>query len=161
MNHAHEDVRSRPVAAPTAQLWRAVEGMHSEGYSAPVRLLWAARGLADRALGGVGTRRGRRDPDRLEVGDRLDFWRVEEVVRGERLMLRAQMRLPGTATLELLVSGAGPTSVLTARGTFLTSGLAGDAYWWSVAPFHRLVFGRMMGSVARVAEARTAREEEH
>jgi hypothetical protein len=135
--------------------------MHSEGYSGPVRLVWAARGLADRALGGVGTRRGRRDPDRLEVGDPLDFWQVAELVRGERLLLRAQMRLPGTATLELRVSGTGATSLLTAQAGFSARGLAGDAYWWSVAPFHGLVFGRMMDSIARAAEARTAREEEH
>lgn len=157
----HEDVRSREVAAAPEQLWRAVEGMRSEGYSLPVRLLWSARGLADRAVGGVGTRRGRRDPDRLEVGDPLDFWRVEELDRGSRLLLRAQMRLPGTATLELLVAGGSRGSVLTARGQFRADGVLGDAYWWSVAPFHGLVYGRMMDSVARAAEARAVREEEH
>ena len=157
----HEDVRTRPVAAPPAELWRAVEGMRSEGYSGPVRLLWAVRGLADRAVGGIGTRRGRRDPDRLEVGDPLDFWQVAELDRGTRLLLLAQMQLPGTATLELTVSGADGGSVLTARSRFRAPSLAGDAYWWAVAPFHGLVFGRMMDSVARVAEARTAREGEH
>jgi len=125
----HEDVRTRAVAAPPAALWQAVEGMHSEGYSGPVRLVWAARGLADRALGGVGTRRGRRDPDRLEVGDPLDFWLVAGLVRGERLLLRAQMRLPGTATLELGVSGAGASSVLTARAicTNISSTMTGSS----------------------------------
>ena len=69
------------------------------------------------------------------MGDPLDFWQVAELVRGERLLLRAQMRLPGTATLELRVSGTGATSLLTAQAGFAARGLAGDAYWWSVARF--------------------------
>nr|BFE79788.1 hypothetical protein GCM10020093_023890 [Planobispora longispora] len=71
-------------------------------YSLPVA--WRIRGLIDRLLGGVGLRRGRRDPERLRVGDSLDFWRVEEIEPGRLLRLRAEMLLPGLAWLELSVS---------------------------------------------------------
>ena len=66
--------------------------------------LWWARGVLDRIFGGVGLRRGRRDPDFLRVGDSLDFWRVEEIEPGHRLRLYAEMILPGKAWLEFTVS---------------------------------------------------------
>jgi hypothetical protein len=71
-------------------------------YSFPAA--WAARGLIDRLAGGVGLRRGRRDPDRLLVGDALDFWRVEAITPGSLLRLRAEMKLPGLAWLELTIT---------------------------------------------------------
>ena len=97
----YTDTRERPTHAPPEALWRVVEGIGGENgwYSWP--LAWAARGWIDRAVGGVGLVRGRRDPRRLRVGDSLDFWRVEEVEPGRMLRLRAEMRLPGLAWLEL------------------------------------------------------------
>jgi hypothetical protein len=149
----YEDLRRRPVAAPPQDLWRVLEGIGGEHgwYSFP--LAWAVRGLLDRLVGGVGLRRGRRDPDRLWIGESLDFWRVEEIDEPSLLRLRAEMRLPGAAWLELRVEpGADGRSTYVQRALFHPRGLAGHAYWWAVAPFHRIVFGGMLAGVARAAE---------
>lgn len=103
-------------------------------------------------MGGVGLRRGRRDAARLRVGDSLDFWRVEEIVPGRLLRLRAEMRLPGLAWLEMYAEtdDAGRTRYRQ-RALFHPHGLAGHAYWWSVSPFHAVVFGGMARNIARAA----------
>ncbi len=148
----YEDLRERTVAAPPEAVWRVVEGIGGENgwYSFP--LAWALRGLLDRLAGGVGLRRGRRDPARLRVGDSLDFWRVEEIEPGKLLRLRAEMRLPGLAWLELSVTpdGDGRTRYRQ-RALFHPQGLAGHAYWWSVAPFHAVVFGGMARNITERA----------
>lgn len=111
------------------------------------------RGWLDRLIGGVGLRRGRRDPHRLQVGEALDFWRVEEIVPGQLLRLRAEMRLPGRAWLEMRVEpGEADASRYVQRAVFLPHGLAGHAYWGSVFPFHAIVFGGMARNIARNAE---------
>ncbi|MCG5439296.1 SDR family oxidoreductase [Micromonospora foliorum] len=150
---AYTDVRERAVDASPASLWRVVEGVGGEHgwYSFP--LAWSIRGWLDRLVGGVGLRRGRRDPHRLQVGEALDFWRVEEIVPGELLRLRAEMRLPGRAWLEMRVLSADDgRSRYQQRAVFLPRGLAGHAYWKSVAPFHAVVFGGMARNIARNAE---------
>ncbi|MER7335152.1 MULTISPECIES: SDR family oxidoreductase [unclassified Micromonospora] len=150
---AYTDVRERAVHAPPEALWRVVEGVGGEHgwYSFP--LAWSARGWLDRLVGGVGLRRGRRDPHRLRVGEALDFWRVEEIVPGELLRLRAEMRLPGRAWLEMRVAPLdGDRSRYHQRAVFLPRGLAGHAYWGAVAPFHAVVFGGMARNIARGAE---------
>ncbi|SCE93172.1 SDR family oxidoreductase [Micromonospora chokoriensis] len=150
---AYTDVRERAVDASPAALWRVVEGVGGEHgwYSFP--LAWSVRGWLDRLVGGVGLRRGRRDPHRLQVGEALDFWRVEEIVPGELLRLRAEMRLPGRAWLEMRVLPADDGhSRYQQRAVFLPRGLAGHAYWGSVAPFHAVVFGGMARNIARNAE---------
>jgi len=145
------DKRVTRVAATAVDLWRVVEGVGGENgwYSWP--LAWQARGWLDRVFGGVGLRRGRRDPARLRSGDAVDFWRVEEIEPGHLLRLRAEMRLPGRAWLELRVDPAGDGSTYTQRAVFQPRGLAGHLYWWSVAPFHRLVFGGMARNIAAAA----------
>ncbi|MFJ8666535.1 SDR family oxidoreductase [Streptomyces sp. NPDC093600] len=152
----YTDERERTVAASPRALWRVIEGIGGENgwYSFP--LAWAVRGWFDRLLGGVGLRRGRRDAERLRVGDALDFWRVEEIERGRLLRLRAEMRLPGLAWLEMYAEtdDAGRTRYRQ-RALFHPRGLAGQLYWWSVAPFHAVVFGGMARTIARTAE-RTA-----
>ncbi|MGC4809962.1 SDR family oxidoreductase [Micromonospora sp. DT228] len=149
----YTDVRERAVDAPPAALWRVIEGVGGEHgwYSFP--LAWSVRGWLDRLVGGVGLRRGRRDPHRLQVGEALDFWRVEEIVPGELLRLRAEMRLPGRAWLEMRVLPTdGGRSRYQQRAVFLPRGLSGHAYWGSVAPFHAVVFGGMARNIARNAE---------
>jgi uncharacterized protein YbjT (DUF2867 family) len=149
------DRRSRIVAAPPQAVWRVIEGIGGETgwYSFP--LAWALRGLADRLLGGVGLRRGRRDPARLLVGDALDFWRVEAIEPGRLLRLRAEMKLPGLAWLELSVRpDAKGRTRYRQQAIFRPRGLAGHAYWWTVWPFHGLVFGAMTRNVATAAERR-------
>jgi uncharacterized protein YbjT (DUF2867 family) len=150
------DKRVAEVDAEPADLWRIVEGIGGVNgwYSWP--LAWQARGWIDRLVGGVGLRRGRRDPSRLRSGDAVDFWRVDEVEPGRLLRLRAEMRLPGLAWLELRVDPTGDGSTYTQRAVFWPRGLAGHIYWWSVAPFHRLVFGGMARNIAAAA-TRSAR----
>ncbi|NLU69497.1 SDR family oxidoreductase [Streptomyces sp. HNM0574] len=150
----YTDHRSRVVDAPPEALWRVIEGIGGENgwYSLP--LAWSVRGFLDRLVGGVGLRRGRRDAARLRAGDSLDFWRVEELERGRLLRLRAEMRLPGLAWLELRVArDARGRTVYRQRALFHPRGLAGQAYWWSVVPFHAVVFGGMARNIARAAEA--------
>ncbi|MFF0577745.1 SDR family oxidoreductase [Streptosporangium saharense] len=146
------DRRARRVRASPEALWAVIESVGGENgwYSLPVA--WRARGFLDRLVGGVGLRRGRRDPRRLRVGDAVDFWRVEEVEPGRLLRLRAEMRLPGLAWLELGVGRVGEDTVYLQRAIFHPRGLAGHLYWRSISPFHSLIFGRMPRNVALAAE---------
>ncbi|NEY36354.1 DUF2867 domain-containing protein [Streptomyces sp. PRKS01-65] len=148
----YTDHRSRTVDASPGALWRVIEGIGGEHgwYSFPSA--WAVRGRLDRLIGGVGLRRGRRDAARLRVGDSLDFWRVEEIERGRLLRLRAEMRLPGLAWLEMYAEtdDEGRTRYRQ-RALFHPHGLLGHLYWWSVSPFHAVVFGGMARNIARAA----------
>jgi uncharacterized protein YbjT (DUF2867 family) len=149
------DERTRATTATPKELWRVVEGIGGDAgwYSFP--LAWRVRGWLDRLVGGVGLRRGRRNPHDLYVGDALDFWRVEALEEGRLLRLRAEMRLPGLAWLEFHVEhdDTGGT-VLRQRATFAPHGLAGHLYWWAIAVFHGVVFGGMIRGITRTAEQR-------
>ncbi|MFD5114059.1 SDR family oxidoreductase [Streptomyces sp. NPDC058220] len=148
----YSDCRELTVDASRESLWRVIEGIGGVNgwYSFP--LAWAVRGWLDRLVGGVGLRRGRRDAQRLRVGDSLDFWRVEEIEPGRLLRLRAEMRLPGLAWLELRVDQDDKDrTVLRQRALFHPQGLLGHAYWWSVWPFHAAVFGGMARNIGRAA----------
>ncbi|KUL38474.1 NAD-dependent dehydratase [Streptomyces sp. NRRL F-4489] len=150
----YTDCRDQRVDAPPEVLWRVIEGIGGEHgwYSFP--LAWAVRGWLDRLAGGVGLRRGRRDAGRLRAGDSLDFWRVEELEPGRLLRLRAEMRLPGLAWLEMRAEpAAGGRSRYHQRAVFHPRGLLGHAYWWSVSPFHAVVFGGMARNIAEAAAA--------
>jgi uncharacterized protein YbjT (DUF2867 family) len=150
----YSDVRERTADAGPEQLWRVVEGIGGDNgwYSFP--LAWAVRGGVDRLFGGVGLRRGRRDAAHLRVGDSVDFWRVEEIQPGRLLRLRAEMRLPGLAWLEMCVTADGQGRArYRQRALFHPHGLLGHAYWWSVSPFHALVFGGMARNITRTAAA--------
>ncbi|MGV9559572.1 SDR family oxidoreductase [Streptomyces sp. NPDC003401] len=154
----YTDCREVSVHASPEALWRVIEGVGGDNgwYSFP--LAWAVRGWLDRLVGGVGLRRGRRDAARLRVGDSLDFWRVEEIEPGRLLRLRAEMRLPGLAWLEMYAEtdAAGGTRYRQ-RALFHPHGLLGQAYWWSVSPFHAVVFGGMARNIARAAAAEAPR----
>jgi uncharacterized protein YbjT (DUF2867 family) len=150
------DERESLVDATPEQLWSVIEGIGGEHGWYSWRLGWWARGLLDRIFGGPGLRRGRRDPFELSVGDALDWWRVEDIEKNHRLRLRAEMRLPGLAWLELVVEtdDTKPTgrTVFRQRALFHPRGLAGHLYWKSIAPFHGLVFGGMQRNIAHAAE---------
>lgn len=115
--------------------------------------LWRLRGWLDLLVGGVGMRRGRRDPEHLEPGDVVDCWRVELIEPPQRLRLAAEMRLPGRAWLEFEVTPAegGQGSVIRQTATFDPVGLAGLAYWYALYPVHELVFRGMLRGIARNA----------
>jgi uncharacterized protein YbjT (DUF2867 family) len=149
------DERPREVAAAPAELWHIVEGIGGQRgwYSFP--LGWKVRGWIDRLTGGPGLVRGRRNPDQLLPGDSLDWWRVEAVEEGRLVRLRAEMKLPGLAWLELEVEpvdGDPDASTFRQRALFHPHGVAGQAYWWAVWPFHGLVFGSMQRNIAQAAE---------
>jgi hypothetical protein len=147
------DERQAPVRASKASLWAVIEGIGGENGWYSWALAWRVRGVLDRVWGGPGLRRGRRDRYDLRVGDTVDWWRVEDVQDLRLLRLRAEMRLPGLAWLDLAVhEDGGGRTVFTQTAYFQPRGLLGQLYWWSVSPFHGLVFGGMQRNIARAAE---------
>ena len=144
--------RARPEA-----LWSVIEGIGGANgwYSSP--LLWAARGWMDKLAGGVGLARGRRSTSRVVEGDVVDFWRVEKVEPGRMLRLRAEMRVPGLAWLELGCAPDGDGARYTQRAVFFPQGLSGRLYWLSVLPFHGAIFRGMANRITAAAEAETTR----
>ncbi len=107
--------------------------------------LWRIRGFLDKLFGGVGLRRGRRNMNSLEAGDSVDFWRVLYANREEkRLLLFAEMKLPGEAWLEFKIKDG----ILHQEATFRPLGLSGRLYWYSVLPFHGLIFNGMLKKLA-------------
>jgi len=113
--------------------------------------LWSLRGFLDLLVGGVGVRRGRRDPENLRVGDSLDFWRVELYEPPHRLKLQAEMRLPGRAWLEFEVTPEGTGSTIRQTAIFDPVGLLGLIYWYGIYPLHVWVFAGMLRSIAKAA----------
>ncbi|HEX5043705.1 MAG TPA: SDR family oxidoreductase [Candidatus Polarisedimenticolaceae bacterium] len=146
------DSRSAHVAASPARLFAAVEGIGGAAGWHHADWLWTLRGWLDLLMGGVGMRRGRRDPERLQVGDTLDCWRVESIQPGRRLRLVAEMKLPGRAWLEFEVQPDGNGARLRQTATFDPLGLWGLAYWHGVWPLHRVVFAGMLRGLAQAAE---------
>lgn len=119
-------------------------------------ILWRIRGWMDQMIGGPGLRRGRRDPENVEFGETLDFWRVVGVERGKELLLHAEMKLPGIARLgfEIHPLDAKKTkSKLTMTARFRPRGLTGIIYWYLVVPLHSFVFGGMLKGIKSAAES--------
>jgi uncharacterized protein YbjT (DUF2867 family) len=116
--------------------------------------LWHLRGFADRLAGGVGLRRGRRDPEHVLPGEAVDFWRVEAVEQNRRLLLFAEMRLPGRAWLQFEVEPGGDGGGASIRQTAIYDpvGLFGLLYWYALYPVHVFMFKGMLRRIARVAE---------
>jgi len=114
--------------------------------------LWDLRGFLDLMVGGVGVRRGRRDPANIHPGDAIDFWRVEAVEPPRRLRLIAEMRLPGRVWHELEVSEREQGARIRQTATFDPVGLAGLGYWYALYPLHRMLFAGMLRGLGRAAE---------
>jgi uncharacterized protein YbjT (DUF2867 family) len=113
--------------------------------------LWQLRGFLDLVVGGVGLRRGRRDPHTLVVGDALDFWRVERFEPDHCLRLAAEMKLPGRAWLEFQVEAEGAGSTIRQTAIFDPAGLGGLLYWYALYPMHLWIFGGMLRKIAAAA----------
>lgn len=112
--------------------------------------LWKIRGFLDKMVGGVGLRRGRTNPHEISPGDALDFWRVLIADRAsKRLLLYAEMKLPGEAWLEFNITQNEDTWVLSQTATFRPRGLFGRMYWYFVLPFHFFIFNGMIDALAR------------
>jgi hypothetical protein len=110
--------------------------------------------MIDQLFGGYGTRRGRAHPSKLKVGDALDWWRVVDVKENERLLLIAEMKIPGEATLEFTITEMdGGHIKLVEIARFMPKGLAGLLYWYSVCPFHYYIFRGMLREIAKRAKA--------
>jgi hypothetical protein len=110
----------------------------------------------DKLVGGVGLRRGRRDPVRLAVGDTLDFWRVQAFEQDHLLRLEAEMKAPGRVWLQFEVDGDATGSTLCQTAIFDPHGLAGLAYWYALYPIHHLIFQGMLRKIERAATTRAA-----
>ena len=143
--------RRRSVAATPEQVFAEVERVGGDTGWPYANTLWRVRGLADRLIGGVGMRLGRRDPDHLRVGDAVDFWRVEEVRRPTLLRLRAEMKVPGRAWLQYEVTPTRGGSQLVQTAFFEPKGLPGLAYWYALYPVHGLIFRGMVRVLAERA----------
>jgi hypothetical protein len=103
-------------------------------------------------------RRGRGPVEHLRPGAVIDFWRVEAFEPDRRLRLEAEMLLPGRAWLDFEVEPTGAGALIRQTALFVPRGLAGRLYWWSLYPFHHLIFGGMLAGIARHAERATAAE---
>lgn len=147
VNGCFKDVRSRKLENSDVSLeriWR-IGGKTGWYYG---NWLWGIRGFIDQLFGGVGMRRGRRSETELNTGDALDFWRVMIAEKDEkRLLLFAEMKLPGEAWLEFKID---KNNVLTQTATFRPLGLLGRLYWYSVLPFHGLIFKGMINRIAEI-----------
>ena len=145
----YRDVRIVHSPEKIEEVWKRVESIGGDNGYSLATWAWEVRGFIDKIFGGVGLRRGRRDPNHLQVGDALDFWRVEEIDRPKLLRLRAEMKMPGLAWLEFGLETDDETggTVLTQVAIYAPKGLLGHAYWWAVWPMHGLVFP----SMARIA----------
>ncbi|GAT74534.1 nucleoside-diphosphate-sugar epimerase [Microbacterium sp. HM58-2] len=157
------DERSVDTTASTDELWRVILGIGGENgwYSSP--LLWAVRGWMDRLVGGVGLQRGRRSRSAARVGDAIDFWRVEAIETtdaGSLLRLRAEMKVPGDAWLELRAAPARDGARYQQRAVFFPRGLTGRLYWLAVLPFHGFIFAGMAARITAAAETAGADVEE-
>ena len=142
---------TRPVAEVLDNIWRigGDRGWYKTDW------LWRIRGLLDKLVGGVGLRRGRRSPSRLRAGDPLDFWRVLVADRAaKRLLLYAEMRLPGEAWLQFrIVDNEDGTHALEQLAAYRPEGLAGRLYWYSVLPFHGIIFKGMVKNLTEFGKS--------
>jgi hypothetical protein len=111
--------------------------------------VWEMRGFLDRMVGGVGFRRGRRDPDELQLGDALDFWRVETLEPRQLLRLRTEMKMPGKAWLQWQVTPREKKKAFLTQTTFFApKGLMGWLYWYAAYPLHRLIFRKLIDQIS-------------
>ena len=111
--------------------------------------LWELRGIIDKLIGGVGLKRGRRSQCDLRISDCLDFWKVVDLKKDERLLLYAQMKLPGEAWLEFKIKD----NKLIQSAYFYPKGVLGRLYWYALVPLHYFVFNNMIKSIIKKAKA--------
>ena len=146
------DRRETLADAPLEKIWESIEEIGGERGWYGADFLWYLRGLLDRLFGGVGLRRGRRDPKTLRVGESLDFWRVEAIEKSgdeRRLRLYAEMILPGKAWLEFRIKRVGDKTEIVQEASFAPRGLGGQIYWYVILPFHAFVFPTMLRNIVR------------
>ena len=138
------------LSLPSEAIFRAFVGLGGKHGWLYWNWAWEIRGMVDRLIGGVGLRRGRRDPEGVRVGDAVDFWRVEAVEPNQSLRLRAEMKLPGRAWLQFQVRPhPNGQTLLQQTAFFAPKGLFGLLYWYALYSIHQLMFS---GLIQRIAE---------
>ena len=147
-----KDHREITTDVPLKFIWQEIESIGGEHGWFGSDWLWYLRGLLDRMVGGVGLRRGRRDPRSLRIGDSLDFWRVENLEKEKTLRLYAEMILPGKAWLEFNLSERDGKTVVSQDALFAPRGLGGQIYWYLVSPFHLFIFPTMLRNIVKAAK---------
>ena len=146
------DSRSIDVGVPPQQAFEPIRRIGGQRGWYYLTWLWRIRGAIDLLLGGVGMRRGRRDPEELAVGDTLDWWRVETYKRNTLLRLAAEMKMPGRAWLEYEVKArVDGGSTIRQTAVFDPAGLLGLGYWYAIYPLHAAIFSGMLANIARRA----------
>lgn len=146
---------------PAHRIFRAYTGLGGKRGWLYLNWAWRVRGWIDKLVGGVGLRRGRRNPDDIRVGESLDFWRVEAVETDRLIRLRAEMRVPGKAWLEFQsIPQPGGKTLLTQTAYFAPRGLAGFLYWYVLYPIHGFIFSGLIRKVANRAENLTPTQTE-
>jgi hypothetical protein len=144
--------RQRVVDAPPASVYAEFAALGGRKGWLAFNSLWRLRGMADRLIGGVGFRRGRRHPANLRVGDAVDFWRVEAVEAGHLVRLRAEMKVPGRAWLQFQAEPLGARRTrLIQTAYFAPKGLFGLLYWYLLYPIHGFIFSRLIRTLAKGA----------
>lgn len=146
-----KDHREITTDVPLELIWEQIESIGGEHGWFGSDWLWYLRGMLDRMVGGVGLRRGRRDPKTLRIGDSLDFWRVEELERQKKLKLYAEMVLPGKAWLEFNLEERDGKTFISQDALFAPRGLGGQLYWYLVSPFHFFIFPTMLRNIEKEA----------
>lgn len=144
-----KDKRTIVVPASPEAVFKTIEEIGGDRGYYFGNWLWQIRGGLDLLVGGVGFRRGRRDPSHLRQGEVVDFWRVEEKVPNKLLRLKAEMRLPGRAWLEFKVEPCAEGAIVTQTALFDPSGLFGFLYWYCLFPLHHLVFNGMLKGIKK------------
>lgn len=127
------------------QVFNTIQSIGGENGWFRYHFLWEVRGMYDKLTGGYGLNRGRRDPTVLRIGDSLDFWRVIDIVPNRRMLLFAEMRLPGKGWLEFNTENGR----LTVTAHFMAKGLWGRIYWFAFLPFHQMIFNDMATQIIR------------
>ena len=147
------DIRSAETSAPIDAVWMAIVSIGGETGWYHANWLWSLRGFIDRIFGGVGLRRGRSHKHELRIGDALDFWRVADLIDKKRLLLAAEMKLPGKASLEFLIEPIDSKQIrIKQTAQFRPKGLWGILYWYLVAPSHQFIFPGMLKKLIQRAE---------
>ena len=145
--------RQLQVPVPAGTVYGSFAGLGGARGWLYMNWVWHLRGLLDRLVGGVGMRRGRRDPDHLRVGEALDFWRVEAVEPGHLIRLRAEMKVPGRAWLQFHVHPQpDDRAILSQTAYFAPKGVWGLVYWYALYPIHKVIFAGMIRKIAERAE---------
>ena len=146
------EVRQLGVKASPAQVFQAFTGIGGKRGWLVWTWAWWIRGVVDQLLGGPGLRRGRRHPDELLPGEALDFWRVERIEENRRLILRAEMKVPGKGWLVWETQESREGTQLVQTALFQPRGLGGALYWYLLYPVHGWIFSDLARAIAELAE---------